>query len=331
MILTFRDGIVPRVGLSAAFLSQPMEFETKNARSMFVTAVAGGVLILVMGVPASAAAPGQLAYLRNCARCHGVDARGDGPEASAFPRRPTSLRGGDLPTQREEEKVIDRLRTGRQRALELQPAALREQARQTDAVYSYLRALPTAPWERLETGEAIYLERCADCHGRYGDPPESMPPGVQRPSRALGDPGFQHSHSDNELRLLCRHGKSTMPALVPRLTETQAVRVTGFVRWLSPGYRLYDCYCRSCHGPRGEGAGKAAPDSGTAGLAFDDQYFRHRSPDEIQASIWHMLRREKPRMPHFSSMSVEELKGILGYLRGLDARQPAPAASGAQP
>jgi mono/diheme cytochrome c family protein len=329
LIPALGDGIVPPVSLSAAFFSQAVEFKTKGARSMFVAAV--GMVALVADLPASGAAPGQLSYLRSCARCHGIDGRGDGPEASAFLQRPANLRHGDLPTGPEEEQLIDRLRAGRRQALELRPTALREHAGQTDALYAYLRSMPSAPWERLEAGEAVYLERCADCHGRYGDAPESVPPGVQRPVRSLGDPVFQRAHSDRELRLLCRHGKSTMPALIPRPTETQVAQVSGFVRWLSPGYRLYDWYCRPCHGTRGEGVAKTAPDSGAARFAFDDAYFRSRSPDEIQAAIWHMLRREKPRMPHFSSLSVEDLRDVLAYLRGLTASRPAPTISGAQP
>jgi mono/diheme cytochrome c family protein len=151
---------------------------------------------------------------------------------------------------------------------------------------------------------------------------------VRGASRDLSDPTFQSSTDDATLTELVRHGRRSMPALVPRITEPEASELAGYVRLLSPGYTLYATYCMACHGPRGEGAVGIAAEAAAPRLAFDAAYFEGRSPDRVRAAVWHMLRDAKPTMPHFSVvLSASQAEAIFAYLRSLPPLPAAPAPS----
>jgi mono/diheme cytochrome c family protein len=265
---------------------------------------------------------GRIAYLRECAGCHGVSALGDGPDAPFLASAPTNLRLGVLDMY-DDEALQARIREGKSLALELRPEALSRHAQESEAVYEFLIRMPGVVWEKTEAGQDLYLLRCVACHDRYGHPVAQPMKGVRKGARDLADPTFQRAVTDEELHVLARHGKAAMPALVPRLREDEVGPLVSFIRLLSPGYETYSRYCERCHGTQGRGASGLVAELGTPDFAFDRDYFAARDEEQVRAAIWHMLRDAKPQMPHFAaSLSVAEVDSILGYLRSLPALRP---------
>jgi mono/diheme cytochrome c family protein len=260
---------------------------------------------------------GRTLFLSNCSRCHGRTGIGDGPDAPLFGPRPADLRRGELLDAYPDETLVERIRGTRKIHLQVRPDDVARQAEDSEAVYRYLRSLPSTPWDAVEPGAFLYIERCSACHGLYGRGMPPYPAGVVKPPRELSDPDFQDTTDDRSLTRLVRHGKRSMPALVPRLSEHDAKQVVAFVRTLSPGFALYDRLCSVCHGRRGEGATGALEEARAPRFAFDAAYFRTHDPDEVRRRIWHMLEDTKPGMPHFTDLSVQQVKSILAYLRSL--------------
>jgi cytochrome c553 len=226
-------------------------------------------------------------------------------------------------------KLVEKIREGKKMELQFRPESIAHQAADTEALYRFLRTLPSVRWRWVAAGEETYYERCTPCHDRYGHPQPELPPGVEHRPRDLSDPGFQAGITDRELRGLVQHGRRSMPALVPRVTEREAADLIRFIRLFSPGYELYDRYCSSCHGPHGEGATGALLTRPAPHFAFDERYFTKHSSDEVRQSIWHMLQDKTPSMPHFQeTLSEGEVKAILLYLRSLP---PLPGGSSVGP
>ncbi len=273
----------------------------------------------------AAGVDGRRAYLRECAPCHGADGRGDGPNAALFSIRPRDLREGFLGKYSTDD-LTRRVLDGRSLTLAVDLPALRRRAAEVEAVALHLRRLSGADWDRIDAGWGIYLDRCAGCHGPFGTPLGEPPAGVRNP-RSLNDAAFQAGISDRALIEAVRHGRHGMPALTPRLDEREAVDVAAFVRFLSPGFETYTQYCAACHGDRGIGAGSFAEAIPAPTVIFDQAYFRRRDPEEVRASIWHMLDLHQPLMPHFRGvLDEEEARAIVVYLRSREPATPAPAA-----
>lgn len=267
---------------------------------------------------------GRILYLRNCAECHGLDARGEGPEGEYLTRTPANLRDEEIVSRYSDAELVAWILDGKSLRLEVRPEALEKHAGETEAIYSFMRELPEIDWEAWLRGESIYLDRCLACHDYYGRPSSMLPEGVTKTPRDLSDPAFQASLDDEDLRRRVRHGSKGMPALVPRITKKQAKALTSYVRVLSPGFVLYDRYCLDCHGARGEGGAGHLADALAPEIAFSAHYFDTKSPDEVKKSIWHMLRDRNPSMPHFRDvLSESEARQIVEYLRSLE-RKPIP-------
>ena len=270
---------------------------------------------------------GRRRYMRSCAGCHGVSARGDGPDAAFLVQRPADLRTSDVLKRYGDAELTTFIREGRHLRLDLRPEALRLHGEQTAALETFLRRIPTLDWDAVEAGRDTYLDRCVPCHDAFGHPQTVLPTGVQRAPRDLADPAFQRDVDDTALRELVRHGRAAMPALVPRITPAQADDLAAFVRVLSPGYALYVRHCEVCHGPRGQGLPGLAVEAGTPRIVFDEAFFAGRSADALHDAVWHMLQDNKPTMPHFTYvLGEEDVRAILAYLRSLPPLEtPAPA------
>jgi mono/diheme cytochrome c family protein len=257
-------------------------------------------------------------YLRNCAPCHGDEGHGDGPNAEIFLSKPRDLREGFLakyPT----DDLVRRMLDGRALSLALDVTALRRQAKEVGAIDAHIRRFPTLDWMKVEKGWAIYADRCAVCHGPFGRPQGDLPEGVKAP-RDLGSEEFQKSLDDEALLSAVQHGRKGMPALVPRLQGQEAENGVAFVRLLGPGFESYTKFCGHCHGDDGIGIGNFDPSVGAPEVTFDRDYFARVDPVRFRESIWHMLAKQKPSMPHFrKQISEAEAGAIIEYLRSLPA------------
>jgi mono/diheme cytochrome c family protein len=291
------------------------------ARSRWLKVVGAAVLAIaeMAGAatrrPANRSTDGAHLYRTECAPCHGPTGRGDGPDAALFSPPPRNLRAGFL-DRYDTLSLVRRILDDAPLPLALDPDALKAHTDDVETIVAHVQGLPTVDWPLVEHGEEVYVDRCELCHGRYGHPNSSLPPGVQRP-RDLSAPTFQHSHSDDDLLTAVRHGRKGMPAL-PRLTSAaDAKALLTYIRLLSPGYETYEHYCASCHGDDGIGVGGAAgSEFKRPTVVFDRRYFATHDAELLRAKVWHMLAEQKPQMPHFRGTLTEpQVRAVVEYLK----------------
>jgi mono/diheme cytochrome c family protein len=296
--------------------ARPVTSPRLDRRKIFST------LAVLLAVASSMASPtrarsdvdGRRLYLRQCAPCHGETGAGDGADAPYFSAPPRDLREGFL-SRYSSDDLVRRIREGRSLQLGVDLKALKERAADVESVVSHMKRLPAIDWRRVEAGWEAYVDRCEACHGPYGRPGRSLPPGVRAP-RDLSDPDYQGKMTDQELLIAVRHGRDHMPALVPRVPEAEGPALVAFVRVLSPGFELYSRHCAACHGDDGRGVGSFIESLQVPTVIFDQAYFRRREPEQIRHAVWHMVGEHKPVMPHFRwNLTEAEARAIVEYLR----------------
>jgi mono/diheme cytochrome c family protein len=265
--------------------------------------------------PPNRSTDGARLFRTECAPCHGPTGRGDGADAALFSPPPRNLREGILgryDTMALERRVLD----GTPLTLARDPAALDAHVAEVEKVVAYMERLPEIDWSLVEPGEEIYVDRCELCHGPYGRPPASLPPGVKHP-RDLSSPAFQRAYSDSELLKAVRHGPKGMPAIPGLTDDANGKPLVAYVRLLSPGYETYQHYCASCHGDDGFGTGGGSgSEVKRPTVIFDRRYFATHDSEYLRTRAWHMLAEQKPQMPHFRGTLTEpQVRAIFEYLK----------------
>lgn len=294
---------------------------SQRSTARVVRVVAALVVVALGSVVVAAHADtsnGARFFRRDCARCHGLHGRGDGPDAVMFPEPPRDLRSGFLAAYSNAE-LVRRVRRGSTLDLALDPDALKAREGDVAVVATYLRRLPTVDWALVEPGHDLYADRCASCHGIYGKPPHggAGAPDAKAPSRDLADPAFQRELDGEQWRALLaeRH----VPAL--HVTVKEAAAVGAYVGILSRGYELYSRYCVNCHGSAGRGSGVSLPGQSQPSATFDEAYFRAHDEAYVAERAWHMLGEKKPRMPHLRhEVSETAATAIIDFLKQLQGR-----------
>ena len=273
-----------------------------------------GVILAAAGSAlATEETDGACLYRSYCAVCHGSSGRGDGPDAAAFTPPPTDLRKGFLRRYATEE-LVERVRAGGRQNVAFNPAALRAQATEVENLVNYLERLPTLDWGAIRTGEALFLCRCAECHGERGQPGATLPTGVQRP-QDLSDGKYIAALDNAALIRLVRHGRKGMPALLPRVTEREAHSLVAYVRLFSTGFDRYSRYCANCHGEDGRGTSNASAVARPS-VFFDKGYFDRVDPEHLRTRVWHMVAQHTPAMPHYrTELSAAQARAIIIYLQ----------------
>jgi mono/diheme cytochrome c family protein len=262
---------------------------------------------------ATRAAEDDGGYRRRCAPCHGATGRGDGPHAEAFDPRPADLRAGVL-DRHDVDALVRHILDGKAVSLDLDLARLRARSNDVEALVTHLHRLPGIDWRLVDRGEDLYIRHCERCHGRFGRPGPTPPPGVG-PPRDLSEPDFQAGMSDIALMDRVRHGRRGMPAIPPLRDAAQLRAVVAYVRLLSPGLALYDRYCASCHGADGRGDQVIEPWLAPR-VVFDQAYFVRTDPEALRTRVWHMLSEHKPAMPHFRGrLDEKSARAIVDYLK----------------
>ena len=284
-------------------------------RKWSLSALVGAAFLFCSGpLLAAGAESGKALYRKYCASCHGLHGEGNGPEADLLSAPPRNLREGFIENYSTEE-LTRRILEGRPLTLALDPAALGRRASEVEAIVLHLERLPRVDWAKVGPGWDLYADRCQECHGSFGRPSETLPEGVRKP-RNLADPVFQEGVRDEDLAAVVRHGRHGMPALTPRIGESEAISLAAFVRFLSPGMELYTRYCAACHGDEGLGVRSPPGSVGMPNVRFDAEYFSRRDQEQLRKRVWHMLQDEKARMPHFRwDISEPQARAIVEYLK----------------
>ena len=284
---------------------------------MRLTAAIISVSLALAGAPtlastADAEPDGAVLYLENCAACHGIGGRGDGPDASLFLPAPRDLREGFL-DRYDTAEVVRRIMDGSRLVLTADPPALRAQLQNTEAIVAYMETIPNVNWHLVKRGQDLYAVRCEKCHGAFGRPPWADPPSR---ARDFSSPAFQRGVSDQEMLRAVRHGRPGMPAIPALASDADAGALVAFVRVLSPGYELYTRHCAACHGVDGRPQREFVEPKRRPPVVFDRDYFAGRDPGQLRAAVSHMLAERKPSMPHFrTELGEAEARAIVAYLR----------------
>jgi mono/diheme cytochrome c family protein len=287
-------------------------------QTLISIALAAALLAAAPAVAKERAGPGgRQLYLEDCARCHGVEGRGDGPDAPFFSPQPRDLTTGFVAKYTAAE-LVARVRDGEPLSLSVDPVGRAERAKRVESILGHMRKIPKVDWTAVDAGGLLYGQRCEVCHGQFGKPWPSagLPEGVQAPPIDLRTSRFQESMSDAELIASFRHGEGTMPAVPPRLSKEQSRQMVAFLRLLSPGFETYSFYCAPCHGDDGRGRGYLPRDGEAPGVVFDEAYFAKADPDVLRAKVWHMMDAGGGGMPHFEGAASEErVRAIIEYLQ----------------
>ncbi len=260
---------------------------------------------------------GRDLYVRECARCHGPEGRGDGPDAPFFSPAPRDLTTGFV-ERYDDGELLARLRDGEPLSLAIDPGGRSARARNVEILVGHLQRLPDIEWQEVDAGSLLFGERCEVCHGQFGKPwpVGDLPKGVQAPPRDLRNPVFQESTTDAQLLEAIRHGRRGMPAVPPALSDEEAAQLLAFVRVLSPGFESYSFYCAPCHGDDGRGRGILLPPGEGPKVRFDRAYLEAKDPEDLRATVWHMMDAGGGGMPHFKhAVDDESLRAIVEYLR----------------
>ncbi|MDH3518501.1 MAG: c-type cytochrome, partial [Acidimicrobiia bacterium] len=132
------------------------------------------------------------------------------------------------------------------------------------AVLAYTRNLVAglvAPAPSANTGEALYGQLCASCHGVEGE-------GGAGPSL------LEHPHTDEELSAVISEGRGGMPGFGAEVSTEDLAALVAFVQTsfgepasTAGGEELYAELCLACHGT--DGGGGVGPSLGGLALTSD--------------------------------------------------------------
>ena len=169
-------------------------------------------------------------------------------------------------------------------------------------VESYPAGLPSAL-----TGQSLYVEHCASCHGLDGN-------GLVPNARNFGDVDYMRGETPADFYVILTEGRGEdMPAFGEELTSDERWDVVYYV-WrfstahevLKEGNEIYTDDCDSCHGEDGR--------SQILGAAnFPDQRFMaNKSPSDLYVSVT----QGQGSMPAWQArLSQEERWAVIDYIR----------------
>ena len=175
----------------------------------------------------------------------------------------------------------------------------------------------------LQSGESIYAEKCAPCHGETGGGDGPQAAQLTNPVPALGSPEVARQASPAEWYQVVTQGRIDrfMPPFAS-LTDAQCWDVVSYALSLSAnedslaqGETLYQANCAACHGDTGAGDGPGAVSLAKPPTNFLDQAVMSAksSADLAQAIQTGVL----PNMPAFGQLNEVEAWAITDYLRFL--------------
>lgn len=169
-------------------------------------------------------------------------------------------------------------------------------------VESYPAGLPAAI-----TGEALYAEHCANCHGVDGK-------GLLPNARDFGDVDYMRGETPAEFYTITTEGRGQeMPAFGDVLTSDERWDVVYYIwrfstseEMLLEGREIYDSSCIACHGADGQ-----SMILGAANFS-DPRFATHQSPSDFYV----VTTQGKGSMPAWQArLSQDERWAVIDYLR----------------
>lgn len=175
-------------------------------------------------------AAGARLYGANCASCHGLTGLGDGPAAAMLNPRPPAL--GDAAAMAEVTPALmyRKIAVGVAGTSMVGWAATLSPDERWDIV-AYLN---TMRLPQSATGEGLYLQRCASCHGTTGGSDGPLSGALSRLPTELSSLAWQVERSDRTLGVVIREGLpgTAMPP-TRDLSDREVQSLAAHVRRLS--------------------------------------------------------------------------------------------------
>jgi mono/diheme cytochrome c family protein len=194
-----------------------------------------GLSITTVGAaPPEQSPPGKLSTQRgealwseNCAPCHGVTGRGDGPTAQMAQMAdnpPTDFTDRTTARGRTLVDMFGVTKEGRMDRL-MPPWGGRLSDDEIWDVVAYAQALGMSPGD-IETGEALYEENCVACHAADGSGPVVG-------ASDFSDAAVLATQSLQALFDVVSQGRGEMPAFADQMPEEELWQVVDYLRTLS--------------------------------------------------------------------------------------------------
>ncbi len=176
-------------------------------------------------------AEGRRLYERNCASCHGARGLGDGPAALAG-SVPAPAVGAPAAMRDVSPALMYRIVSVGVAGTPMPAWAGTLGPAQRWNVVAYLTHLRATESER-RTGEGLYLQRCASCHGAGGASDGAMTATLSTAPPELASFAWQAEHSDAEIAAVLRNGLPGRAMPPSRdLSDAEATSVVAYVRSL---------------------------------------------------------------------------------------------------
>lgn len=200
-------------------------------------------------------ADGRRTYQSTCAQCHGVNGHGDGPQAALLNPKPAPI-GDPKLVASVTPAIMYRIVSVGVSGTPMAGFAGVLTPQQRWNLVSYIVTL-RATQAQVGTGEGLYVQGCAQCHGVTGAGDGEFAHALSKQPPEIGTFGWQVGRTDDTLAQLIRAGVpgGAMPAAA-ELSDGEIRDIVAYLRTL----------------PSRNGAPAVAsgsPDSGPAGAAGD--------------------------------------------------------------
>jgi high-affinity iron transporter len=197
-------------------------------RDMFLTAL-GADAALDMPTKAIDLAAGARLYAQQCASCHGVHGMGDGPAGKALNPPPPALGSADVMRDVPPSLMYRIVSVGIEgTAMAGFSSTLSADERWN--IVSYLNGLRVADSGAIATGEGVWMQRCASCHGVGGASNGPMSASLSKLPRELASFGWQAERSDAQIATAIRNG--ILGTAMPAARDLSAAELDGLVAWV---------------------------------------------------------------------------------------------------
>lgn len=203
------------------------------------------------------------------------------------------------------------------------PATFSPQTLDTPAPEDFTATPVTLP--DIAKGQAIYLEKCAPCHGESGmsDSPQATDLPVAPPK--LGDPEVARAATPIEWFQIVTNGnmQRMMPPFRDALDDAQRWDVVAYAMMLhvdaqalNEAKQIYQQQCANCHGVEGKGDGQQAK---TAGTRMPNWHEPGRLISRSNQALFTIISAGKsPDMPAYAnSLSEEQRWALAAFVRSL--------------
>jgi mono/diheme cytochrome c family protein len=247
---------------------------------------------------------GKSLFSVNCASCHGMGGKGDGPAASALNPKPRDFTAGYWRYGGGTARIVQTITTGSPGTAMAPFAGIPIQDR--FALAHYIRSFDTAKQEADKPEDLAWLDQFGGPKGAPGGAGTTVVAGGGAPGDTLP--------IERAIALIAEPAESVTPAPADHATSAPLDS--------SEGALLYARRCASCHGMAGEGGVRTAM-IGSAPYAYvvTAPLGRGRPRTNDPAAFEQLVIRGLPGlMPPNGDLTFEQIRALATYTQSLRAR-----------